>query len=87
MVAGINMYQYLNNLPMFDFTRKTSIGSLANYISTYNIDFEPMNANFGIFDELDVRVKKIVRKELYAKRALETLDTMLGEVNEHFKEN
>ena len=87
MVAGINMYQYLNNLPLFDFTRKTSIGSLANYISTYNIDFEPMNANFGIFDELDVRVKKIVRKELYAKRALETLDTMLGEVNEHFKEN
>ena len=87
MVAGINMYQYLNNLPLFDFTRKTSIGSLANYISTYNVDFEPMNANFGIFDELDVRVKKIVRKELYAKRALETLDTMLGEVNEHFKEN
>ena len=87
MVAGINMYQYLNNLPLFDFTRKTSIGSLANYISTYNLDFQPMNANFGIFDELDVRVKKLMRKELYAKRALDTLDTMLGDVNEHFKEN
>ena len=87
MVAGINMFRYLNNLPLFDFTRKTSIGSLANYISTYNVDFEPMNANFGLFEEMEVHVKKIVKKELYAKRALETLDAMLGEVNEHFKEN
>ena len=87
MVAGINMYRYLNNLPLIDFTKKTSIGSLANYISTYNIDFEPMNANFGIFEEMEVHVKKIIKKELYAKRALDTLDTMLGEINEHFKEN
>ena len=87
MVAGINMYQYLNNLPLIDFTKKTSIGSLAHYISTYNIDFEPMNANFGIFEDMEVHVKKIIKKELYAKRALDTLEEMLGEVNEHFKEN
>lgn len=87
MVAGINMYRYLNNLPLIDFTKKTSIGSLANYISTYNVDFEPMNANFGIFEEMEVHVKKIVKKELYAKRALETLDTMLGDINGDFKES
>ena len=86
MVAGINMFRYLNNLPLIDFTRKTSIGSLANYISTYNIDFEPMNANFGIFEEMEVHVKKIIKKELYAKRALDTLDTMLGDVNDEFKD-
>ena len=87
MVAGINMYRFLTNQPLIDFTRKTSIGSLANYISTFNVDFEPMNANFGLFEEMEVHVKKIIKKELYAKRALETLDKMLGEVNEHFKEN
>lgn len=86
MVAGINMFRYLNNLPLIDFTKKTSIGSLANYISTYNIDFEPMNANFGIFEEMEVHVKKIIKKELYAKRALDTLDNMLGEVNDEFKD-
>ena len=86
MVAGINMYRYLKGLPLIDFTKKTSIGSLANYISTYNQDFEPMNANYGIFEEMEVYVKKIIKKELYAKRALETLDTMLGEVNGDFKE-
>ena len=86
MVAGINMFRYLNNLPLIDFTRKTSIGSLANYISTYNMDFEPMNANFGLFEEMEVHVKKIIKKELYAKRALDTLDSMLGEVNDEFKD-
>lgn len=85
-VAGINMYRYLLGLPLIDFTRKTSIGSLANYISTYNVDFEPMNANFGIFEEMEVHAKKIIKKELYAKRALDTLDGLLGEVNDEFKD-
>ena len=85
-VAGINMYRYLLGLPLIDFTRKTSIGSLANYISTYNVDFEPMNANFGLFEEMEVHAKKIIKKELYAKRALDTLDGLLGEVNDEFKD-
>ena len=87
MIAGINMARYLEGKPLIDFTKKTSIGSLAHYISTYNMDFEPMNANFGIFEEMEVHVKKIIKKELYAKRALDTLDTMLGEINGDFKEN
>lgn len=85
-VAGINMYRYLKGLPLIDFTRRTSIGSLANYISTYNVDFEPMNANFGLFEEMEVHAKKIIKKELYAKRALDTLDGLLGEVNDEFKD-
>ena len=85
-VAGINMYRYLLGLPLIDFTRKTSIGSLANYISTYNVDFEPMNANVGLFEEMEVHAKKIIKKELYAKRALDTLDGLLGEVNDEFKD-
>lgn len=86
MVAAINMYRYLNNLPMFDFTKKTAIGALPNYISTFNVDFQPMNVNFGIFEEMNVRCKKTEKKELYAKRALEELDKILGEVNESYKE-
>ena len=80
--AAVNMYRYLNNLELIDFTKKTAIGSLSNYISTFNVDFQPMNVNFGIFEELNVKCKKIDRKEMYARRALETLDSLLGAVNE-----
>lgn len=80
--AAVNMYRYLKGLELIDFTKKTAIGSLSNYISTFNTDFQPMNVNFGIFEELNVRCKKIDRKEMYAKRALETLDGLLGAVNE-----
>lgn len=82
MVAGINMARLLNNKPLIDFTKFTAIGSLANYISTPNYDFQPMNVNHGIFNELGVRVKKIERKALFAKRALEKLDEILEVLND-----
>ena len=80
--AAVNMYRYLNELELIDFTKRTAIGSLSNYISTFNVDFQPMNVNFGIFEELNVKCKKIDRKEMYARRALETLDSLLEAVNE-----
>lgn len=82
MVAGINMARLLNNKPLIDFTKFTAIGSLANYISTPNYDFQPMNVNHGIFNELGVRVKKIERKALFAKRSLEKLDEILEVLND-----
>jgi methylenetetrahydrofolate--tRNA-(uracil-5-)-methyltransferase len=51
------MYRYLKGLELIDFTKKTAIGSLSNYISTFNVDFQPMNVNFGIFEELVGRGK------------------------------
>ena len=80
--CAVNMYRYLKGLELIDFTKKTAIGSLSNYISTFNVDFQPMNVNFGIFEELNIKCKKIDRKEMYARRALETLDSLLGAVNE-----
>ena len=82
MVAGINMARLLNNKPLIDFTRLTAIGSLANYISTPNIDFEPMNVNHGLFQELGVRAKKQIRKEMFATRSIEKLKEIIGEINE-----
>ena len=55
------------------FPETTIIGALAKYISTQNIIFQPMNANFGILPELSgKRIKD--KKERYmemAKRSLE----------------
>ena len=52
----------------------TMIGALAKYISTENEKFQPMNANFGILPELEVKIRD--KKERYATladRALEAL--------------
>jgi methylenetetrahydrofolate--tRNA-(uracil-5-)-methyltransferase len=67
---------------MIDFTRYTALGSLANYISTYNTNFQPMNVNHGIFEQISERIKKQERKEYYAKRSLNFLDKLLGDIND-----
>ena len=59
-----------------EFSEYTMIGALAQYISTPNEKFQPMNANYGILPELEG--KKISDKKLkYGKlsdRALEKLN-------------
>ena len=51
------------------------IGSLANYISTEQTNFQPMNANFGILPALEG--KKIRdKKERYLKLAERSLENL-----------
>lgn len=56
------------------FSDYTMIGALANYISTPNDKFQPMNANFGILPELGEKIRdKKLRYEKLADRAIENL--------------
>ncbi len=75
LVAGINAVKQLRQEEKVEFSEYTMIGALAQYISTPNEKFQPMNANYGILPELDG--KKISDKKLkYGKlsdRALEKL--------------
>ena len=75
LVAGINAVKQLKQEEKIEFSEYTMIGALAQYISTSNEKFQPMNANFGILPELEG--KKISDKKLkYGKlsdRALEKL--------------
>jgi methylenetetrahydrofolate--tRNA-(uracil-5-)-methyltransferase len=42
--------------------------------------FQPMNANFGLYPDLPVRVRdRVVRRRKIAERALEDLDRWIGE--------
>lgn len=69
-VAGINCA--LEQEIVFD--KRTMIGALANYISTENAKFQPMNANFGILPSLDKKVKdKMERYEKMSEIALSYL--------------
>ena len=77
LVAGINAVKQLKQEEKIEFSEYTMIGALAQYISTSNEKFQPMNANYGILPELEG--KKISDKKLkYGKlsdRALEKLNS------------
>ena len=73
-VASINAVNMLKNDEKISFSIETMIGALANYISTKNKNFQPMNANFGIIPELNEKIKdKKKRYEKLANRSLEIL--------------
>ena len=55
---------------------KTAIGSLLNHITLGHegLDFQPMNVNFGLFENLEEKTKKTDRKAAYSNRALSELE-------------
>lgn len=75
LVAGINAARFVMEKELVVFPAETAIGSMANYITTTSEKhFQPMNANFGLFPRLDVKIKrKQERYEAYANRALESI--------------
>jgi len=75
LVAGINAAHLILGKDLVDLPNETAIGSMAKYITNANADnFQPMNANFGIFAPLPERIKsKKERNEMLANRALETI--------------
>ena len=76
LVAAINMSRLINNKELYTFPRTTALGAEAYYIThASETGFEPMNANFGIMEELNFKHNKKDRKSLYAKRALNDIVT------------
>ena len=76
------MARLIEGKELIDFTADTVIGSLSNYVATPNSNFVPMNANFCLVNDLEGRIKKKDRKEMYANRSLELIDKFVGVVNE-----
>ena len=57
MIAALNAISQYKNTNEIIFPKETMIGALANYISTPKENFEPMNANYGILQSLDEKIK------------------------------
>ncbi len=57
---------------------KTAIGALSVYVSNESIvNFQPMNVNFGIMEDLGVRIKdKKEKAEAFAKRSLDIIENL-----------
>ncbi|NEX77676.1 FADH(2)-oxidizing methylenetetrahydrofolate--tRNA-(uracil(54)-C(5))-methyltransferase TrmFO [Bacillus thermocopriae] len=79
LIAGINASRLVQGLEPLIFPAETAIGSMARYITSANPDnFQPMNANFGLFPELPVKIKgKQERNLQHANRALETIQNFV----------
>ena len=75
IMAGYNMACDILGKPMPQLNTKTVTGALSIYISNEsNVNFQPMNANFGIVSGLSERIRK--KQERYGKiaeRALEEI--------------
>lgn len=74
LVAGINAVRKFKNEEKVIFPKDTIIGALANYISTENEKFQPMNANFGILPQLEEKIKdKKVKYNKLANKSIKSL--------------
>ena len=79
LAAAVNVYAALCGRESVDFTRKTVMGALADYISRAQ-DFQPMNANYGILEPLSAVYRdKALKKKAYAERSLE----IIGKIKEN----
>ena len=82
LIAGINAARLVKGEELMVPPRTTAIGSLAHYIThTDPKHFQPMNANFGLFEALPKRIRnKKERAEKYAERALESIEEFRKQV-------
>ena len=89
ILAGFNMAKMLLGEKMYEPDIKTAIGALALYISNESISaFQPMNANFGIIEGLNERIRN--KQERYSKIAQRALETVQNSLNAEYtggKEN
>ncbi len=66
-MVGINVANRILRKEKIEMPKESVIGALANYISTENAKFQPMNANFGILPQLEEKIKD--KKLKYSKLA------------------
>ena len=76
LIAGINAGRIARGLDPVVPPPETAHGSMARYITTADFrNFQPMNANFGLFPPLEERIRgKKEKNEALARRALEALE-------------
>ena len=76
-LVGINIANRILGKEKIIMPKETVMGALADYISTENSKFQPMNANFGILPQLGEKIKdKKVKYSKLAEISLNKIKTM-----------
>jgi len=77
LVAGLNMYAYLNNLEEVIFDKCTLIGALCKYIAYKTGEFQPMSANMGLINYNEFKIKdKKEKNRILAEKSLLEIDKL-----------
>lgn len=77
VVVGMNVVAKVKGQEEVIFPKETVIGALADYVSTENEKFQPMNANFGILSPLEEKIKdKWQRYENLSRKSLKRIEKM-----------
>lgn len=79
LMAGYNMGRIIKGETPLMPSSRTCIGALPLYITSKTTRLEPMNANFGIIDGLDERIRN--KQERYLKIATRALETLKENLN------
>ncbi|WP_342600675.1 FADH(2)-oxidizing methylenetetrahydrofolate--tRNA-(uracil(54)-C(5))-methyltransferase TrmFO [Psychrobacillus sp. FSL H8-0483] len=79
LLAGINAAKLVKGEELVVLPSETALGSMARYITEADPrNFQPMNINFGLFPELQPKVRdKKVKVEKLANRALTTIQNFM----------
>lgn len=79
ILAGINLHRHLTGRPIATPPPTTMLGALLRYLRDADPKhFQPMNANFGLLEPLDGKVKKAEKREKLVARALSEFREWLG---------
>lgn len=82
LYCAINLARMIENKSLISFSADTIIGGLYNYL--INADksyFQPINANFGILNPLNIKDKK-ARNEQYRMRAINEIENIAKIIKE-----
>ncbi len=85
LVAGINAARLARGMEQVVFPRRTMLGAMADYVSRGGIgSFVPMNANFGVMEPLEKKVRggKSARNAALSERALDALEACLTDIKQ-----
>ncbi len=81
MMAGLGVIRRLQGKAPKLPPRTTVMGALMAYVTDRSIiNFQPMNANFGVLEPLSERLRKKDRKERMARRALDEIKRFRDEI-------
>ena len=80
LYCGINVARMLEGKELISFSADTIIGGLYNYLVNANTkNFQPINANFGILNPIDMKDKQ-QRNTQYRLRSLKEIDKIKSEL-------
>ncbi len=81
LLVAINILRAIGGKKPLDLDNATVLGALSNYVATKNEDFQPMNANFGILKNIEMKKKdKALKKRLQAENSLEIIKNISADL-------